>query len=392
MAPNCTHGSQNDLPLRNPRMSFHPNDELLPLPKERYRSKFGEIDKLSDTNFPQWVHNIRALLRGENCLQIVLEQEVEPAADEYTKWRDYQSRKGAAYALIFASCTPEIQEYISGLDEPAEMWKRLQEKLDTTASQAGRTILARQFNQSKPEPTEPIQKYLSKLLQLRRRLAGTDQAISDQAFSSHLISTLPTSFNSFVDIVLHQPNGYTVENLISKVIEAEATANSRNNEQTSLNTSITSRTALYTNSCTTSTNFKTHFGRGNQGGSGYVRGRGMMGRGRGRGNWRAGGQEPISCWYCGLQGHRESDCRIKRQASTLRSSTWFRSPKHESSTASASLTRVQALAATRSSSNTGRYEWVVDSGASHHICNTHQQKKRLLQTDRLCILTQKIRL
>ena len=100
-------------------------------------------------------------------------------------------------------------------------------------------MLAYQFNQSKPELTEPIQKYLSKLLQLRRRLAGTDQAISDEAFSSHLISTLLTSFNSFVDIVLHQPNGYTVENLISKVIEAEATANSHNNEQTSLNTSIT---------------------------------------------------------------------------------------------------------------------------------------------------------
>jgi len=52
----------------------------------------------------------------------------------YTKWKDYQSRKEVAYALIFASCTPEIQEYITGLDEPADMWNRLHEKLDTTAS------------------------------------------------------------------------------------------------------------------------------------------------------------------------------------------------------------------------------------------------------------------
>lgn len=166
--------------------------------------------------------------------------------------KDYQSRKGAAYAPIFASCTPEIQEYISGLDEPAEMWNKLHEKLDTTALQAARTVLARQFNQSKPDSTELIQKYLSKLLQFRRRLAGTEQAISDKAFSSHLISILPTSFNSFVDIILHQPDGYTVENLISKVIEAEATSNCRNNERTSLNTCITSRTALYANSSTRS--------------------------------------------------------------------------------------------------------------------------------------------
>lgn len=66
-------------------MSFHTNDELLPISKERYRCKFGEIDKLNDTNFAQWVRNLHAFIREENCLQIVLEQEEEPPADEYTR-------------------------------------------------------------------------------------------------------------------------------------------------------------------------------------------------------------------------------------------------------------------------------------------------------------------
>jgi len=51
-------------------------------------------------------------------------------------------------------------------------------------------------------------------------------------------------FNSFVDIVLHQAEGYTVENLISKVVEAEATLQTRTKEQGSLNTSLTSGSAL----------------------------------------------------------------------------------------------------------------------------------------------------
>ena len=234
-------------------------------------------------------------------------------------------------------------------------------------------MLARQFNQSKPDPTEPIQKYLSKLLQFRRRLAGTEQAISDEAFSSHLISTLPTSFNSFVDIVLHQPDGYTVENLISKVLKAEATAKSRNNEQTSLNTSITSGTALYTNSSTR--NFRGNFRGGNRGRFDLVRGRGMMGRARGGENWRGGRQEPISCWYCGLRGHRESDCRTKQRATTVKGTSRFRPRQHEGSTASASVTRVQALVS--GSLSSGRHEWVVDSGASHHICNTRSAFRNL---------------
>jgi len=112
---------------------------------------------VSDTNFAQCVRNIRAFLRGENCLQIVLKEEAEPSADKYTKWKDSQSREGAAYALIFASCTPEIQENISGLDESADMWTKLREKLVTSASRAGQTMLPRQFSQSKPDPSQPIQ-------------------------------------------------------------------------------------------------------------------------------------------------------------------------------------------------------------------------------------------
>ena len=169
------------------------NDTTL-LPRDRYRCKFGEIDKLNSTNYTHWACNVRAFMRDEDCLKIVLGQEEEPAVNNYTRWKDYQSRKGVAYALIFASCTPEIQEYISSIDEPADMWTKLQEKLDSAASCAGRTMMARQFNQSKPETNQPIQSYIARLLQYRRQLARTEQAISDEAFSSHLISTLPATF------------------------------------------------------------------------------------------------------------------------------------------------------------------------------------------------------
>jgi len=106
-------------------------------------------------------------MRGDDCLKIVLREEEEPSVNNYTGWKEFQSRKGAAYALIFASCTPEIQEYISNIDEPADMWDTLREKLEDAASRAGRTMIARQFNQSKPEANQPIQSYIAKPLQYR---------------------------------------------------------------------------------------------------------------------------------------------------------------------------------------------------------------------------------
>jgi len=178
-------------------------NDTSPLLVDRYGCKFGEIEKLNTTNYTQWARNFRALRRGEDCLKIVLQAEDESSVNNYTQWKEFQSRKGTAYALIFAFCTPEIHEYISNIHKPADMWDTLHEKLDSAASHAGRTIIARQCNQSKPDANHPIQWYIVKLLQHRRCLAGTEQPISDEVFSFHLIWTVPIIFNSFGDVVLH---------------------------------------------------------------------------------------------------------------------------------------------------------------------------------------------
>jgi len=218
------------------------------------------------------------------------------------------------------------------------MWDILHEKLDGAASRAGRTMIARQFNQSKPEANQPIQSYIAKLLLYRRRLAGTKQAISDEALSSHLISTLPMVFNSFVDIVLHQAEGYSVENLISKVVEAEATLPTRTKEQGSLNTSLTSGSALFTS--------HEYSPAGSHRGNHLTSC--MSGRHSYRGNQRSrsGRQEPATCWYCGLRGHKESECRIKKRAAQF---SHRRRPEGNRSSAAVSVNRVQALVVTRRS-------------------------------------------
>jgi len=61
-APNCTRRSQDKLLLCIHSMTLNPNDELHPLPKERYWCKLGEIHKPSDINFTPWVRNIPAFL------------------------------------------------------------------------------------------------------------------------------------------------------------------------------------------------------------------------------------------------------------------------------------------------------------------------------------------
>jgi len=76
-----------------------------------------------------------------------------------------------------------------------------------------------------------------------RTLAGTEQAISKEAFTLHLISTLPPAFNSFVDIVLHQPGGVTMDSVITMIREAEVTMQKHYNGYSSSNLNSITTTA-----------------------------------------------------------------------------------------------------------------------------------------------------
>jgi len=68
-------------------------NDTSPLLVDRYRCKFGEIEKLNTTNYTHWARNLRAFMRGEDCLKIVLREEEEPSVNNYTRWKEFQGRK-----------------------------------------------------------------------------------------------------------------------------------------------------------------------------------------------------------------------------------------------------------------------------------------------------------
>jgi len=67
-------------------------------------------------------------------------------------------------------------------------------------------------------------------------LTGTEKPITDSAFISHLLMTLPASFDTFSDILLGQRK---VDELIAKVKETEDTIRTRQVDYRSTNTSST---------------------------------------------------------------------------------------------------------------------------------------------------------
>ena len=85
-------------------------------------------------------------LGAEEALLIVIEAEVYPDDGDTTEVSSWNKRIAKAAAMINSACHTSVKPYIRHITDARKMWKTLGEKLDTTASRAGRCSLLRQFH------------------------------------------------------------------------------------------------------------------------------------------------------------------------------------------------------------------------------------------------------
>ena len=344
---------------------------------ETYRCKYGEAPKLTHYNYSEWAPLMENFLHTENAWSIVIGDEERPPVNARIPYQDFLKRSAKATAMLVASCSRSTVPYVRTQRDPYTIWETLKTKCDTVASRAGRNTIVRNFYNCSPIPGEPISTFCTKLLEYQMLLAGTEQAISDEAFLAYFTGKLPDAYRTVVRSLVHQEGQYTVHRVIGAVIEEDRDLQ---NVSTSANTSITSGSAL------TAT----------RGGHGRRRGRGYSGRGKGRGGYSGSWVNRESndriektgrrCFYCGRSGHIRSKCRIRENGEKARSEFGTQkdqfNPGDDSSSVNATTASAHALVSatasiSRSDISTADPAWIVDSGASHHICGRHQNFYRL---------------
>jgi len=343
-----------------------------PPEKGTYRCKYGETAKLNHLNYTQWRLDIEFFLQAEQALSIILGEEVHPQGPN-TKSNDFDKRAGIGAAIIHALCEYSVKAYLHGLRDPHAMREELRTKLHTVNSRAGRTAILRKFNQLRPASDCSVADYITQLLECSKELSGTEQAIPKETFISHLLTTLPRSFNSIIDIITHRPEAeQTTDRVISTLIEWEASNRTRKTE-TEPTKSNAPATAL-----------ATYTSRGFRGKGNFTTRNSTFNRIRPQGrssvrnssSYRRGG--PASgptCWYCLRPGHRQDNCDLRRRAEEAKRERGSTRPggrgTRESDEVGAAFASVKALAgfvAKRSSSRNSSFgAWIVDSGASHHL-------------------------
>jgi len=202
--------------------------------------KYGKTAELTHQNYHQWRRDMEFFLHAEGALDIVLGNEEMPvgrAADP----GDFNKRSRKAAAMIHAACSAPVKAYVDTMRNPQAMWNELKTKLDTANSLAGRTAIRHRFNQLRLATGASLEGYIAQLIKYRNMLAGSEQAISDETFRSHLITTLNSDYSSIIDIITHkEPERQTTDYVISTLVEWDNARQARKAEVGySTNTSTT---------------------------------------------------------------------------------------------------------------------------------------------------------
>lgn len=361
-------------------------------------------------------------LGAEEALLIVIEAEEYPDDGDATEVSSWNKRIAKAAAMINSACHTSVKPYIRHITDARKMWKALAEKLDTTASRAGRCSLLRQFHALRPTLSTKspfgVTEYINQLTEYSNRLEGSEQAISNETFIAHLTTTLPETFRNIVDIILHQPTEeQTLTKVISTLVEWEQSEETRRSANESTHrqlvpgvvptpsdTSISSafntqtkRPASFTQSyCSFNSQVRPYFARNRGSGRRFPSRARMQYPGPSKGGVFKG-RTSRECWYCGKIGHIQKECFKRRNQQGREDGGGLRGgnanyqrPNRASilrsteGTGQADLAVVHALTATASHSQQLPFfhvsseshsvspgprdgRWIIDSGASHHL-------------------------
>jgi len=276
------------------------------------------------------------------------------------------------------------------MEDPTEIWAILKEKLDLASSRTGQLALVRTFHMLRPLDSDTsINQYIARLMESRTQLAGTNEEISDTRLVSHILTTLPASYESIINTITFAPlEQQTLDNVVNTLSEAEK---NRNNllSASSASSSLTSGSALGAYSGESGGDRRDRRGRGGNGRYG-TRGRSRS-RSRHHTHSRTPGRghgihkstvDTRGCWHCGNAGHKRSECRKYLREQRSRPTV----DELPDSRAHASVMIVRGTMAIRRqafiSTNTNRKDtnhtkWIVDSSASHHLCRERRDFEKL---------------
>eukprot|EP00877_Chromochloris_zofingiensis_P010255 jgi/Chrzof1/5483/Cz16g04290.t1 len=298
------------------------------------------IPRLNDHNYVFWHIKMRAYLVARGYSAAI------------TNAEDANSDK--ALAFITLAVEDHFLPTVYNAASAKAAWDAL-EALFQQRSVANQLNLTQELNNLTLQPGETITQLLARarIIWEQLKAAGIDK--SEQEVALSVLSGLPADFNTLVTVLQNQSGPLTLGGIQKAVLTEQQRAN-----KVGASTSTAASTkAFYTQ------NGPNH---GRLGDSGTR----TSNFNQGNGNTKQ--QEQRKCYYCGKKGHLKRDCRKKKADEQ-------RGPSTKASTTMA------WTAACNNSISLSSGTWVLDSGASRHVCKERSLMQNLQQLNQPVYIT-----
>jgi len=350
------------------------------------KSRWGDIPKLTHTNYDKWKDDIILVLSAMRAYAIITRDDPEPQPLDFNhdyNYDDWKAKEAEAASMIRLCCSAEVRRIVKGMRNPREMWNTLETSLDTAGSYIGRQDIIRQFRACRPKEDESLKAYFTKFSNYRSQLDHTDDTITDRDFRTQIFTSLPSQYAMILMVLKYRRPLPTPEEAMHDLLQ-EDTTTGLNKELGDASTGATlhSQRGGYRGRGRGCGGCSVRGGHSGSGGSGdsheskctYCKIDGhttdaCRKRKRTQEGGNSGGNDECICNQCGLPGHVKVDC-----VSYKRVKEWWRVKKATADTAALATTgdcdpfllNACALAATVTDAAP---KSVINSGASHHQCN-----------------------
>src|SRR5947207_873147 len=195
------------------------------------------IDKLTESNYRSWAQQLEWILDERNLWEIVKGEETRPeeptgspststdaataaaaATAEYQqRLENFNQRSKKARSTIGASISASIMVYIEGMNDPAEMWRTLEEKYNPR-TQTTLFQIIRQFMNVKMGEGDNMEKHLQNVQTLKRKCEEQGEEISDNVYVAILLNSVSEEYKIAVTILESQAQ-LTPASIINRLME-----------------------------------------------------------------------------------------------------------------------------------------------------------------------------
>ncbi|KAG8988148.1 hypothetical protein FRB90_002943, partial [Tulasnella sp. 427] len=310
--------------------------------------------------------------RLERAIQEKQAPGVEASDEEKNDWSD--NFDGPAFAQIVLTIDTKLYAHIRSCNTALEAWNKLKALYDDNSSENATIIQQRLFSLRMKEG-EPVKDYIAKFGDLKHQLLKQEKDWPDKSFAILLLSSLPKSWGTFRDTMTASGQELSYNLVFQKIQSHDAMRNLNKEQEAATGQAFFASQSQWNGSKNTGCwdcgqqghrkgdpsctkpgqNTNAPASKGNRGGRGGRRGRGRGGRGtgtfRGRGGFGSGGGGG------GGNGNPSGNANAAVATHGYGVSHLF---------------VAEAASAASFTPTTEDNSFILDSGASHHMCKNEQ--------------------